>query len=62
MIEDVSKCKHNEVVLSVFSQLVACLEKGFEYAVQLGDQKNEQIRLFGSVPNHPAPPLPYGMK
>ena len=34
MIEDVSKCKHNEVVLSVFSQLVACLEKGFEYAMQ----------------------------
>ena len=62
VIEDVSKCKHNEVVLSVFGQLVACLEKGQEYAMQLGDQKNEQIRLFGGVPNHPAPPLPYGMK
>ena len=34
MIEDVSKCKHNEVVLSVLSQLVAWLEKGFEYARQ----------------------------
>lgn len=36
MIEDVSKCKHNEVVLSVFSQLVACLGEGFRVCDAVG--------------------------
>lgn len=61
-IEAVASSKHNASVTALYNQLLLCMENGFEYASQINDQKKEQIQQFGSLPKHPAPPLPYGRK